>query len=325
MLPGACPGAFDAAQGGAPAVPHSRIMRAVRPAHVAQLLLLSLLWGGAYLFMRSSAPAFGAMPMVFLRMALASLLVLLPLTLWRGGFGPMRRHWREIIVFGVAFTAVPFAGLGWSALSISAGMLAVLQSSAPLFAAIVAAVWLREPIGPARALGLVVGLAGVALLVWDKVGVRESAGLAILVTICATVLWGVSANYARVKLAGVDSLSMTTGSLGVAALALAPFAWADWPASDPGPRAWAEVAFLGIASSGMGFLLYFRLLRAIGAVRATSVTFLNPIVAMASAAVYLGEPITPRMVVSCAVILAGTALTLGIVPRFGRVAARGSD
>ena len=55
----------------------------MRPAHVAQLLLLSLLWGGAYLFMRSSAPAFGALPMIFLRMALASLLVLLPLALKR--------------------------------------------------------------------------------------------------------------------------------------------------------------------------------------------------------------------------------------------------
>jgi drug/metabolite transporter (DMT)-like permease len=71
--------------------------------------------------------------------------------------------------------------------------------------------------------------------------------------------------------------------------------------------------FLGVASSGLGFLLYFRLLRQIGAVRATSVTFLNPIVAMVSAALYLGESITPRMVAGCAVILAGTALTLGLV------------
>jgi drug/metabolite transporter (DMT)-like permease len=290
----------------------------MRAAHVAQLLLLSLLWGGAYLFMRSAAPAFGAMPMIFLRMALASLLVLLPLTLWRGGFGTMRRHWREIAVFGLAFTAVPFAGLGWAALSISAGMLAVLQSSAPIFAALVAAVWLHERITPVRAIGLAVGLAGVALLVWDKVGVRESAGLAILVTLAVTVLWGVSSNYARVRLAGVDALSLTTGSIGVSALALAPFAWFDWPAHDPGPRAWVEVAFLGVASSGFGFMLYFRLLRAIGAVRATSVTFLNPLVAMASAAVYLGEPVTGRMVAGCAVILAGTALTLGLVPLPGR-------
>ena len=297
----------------------------MRPVHVAQLVLLSLLWGGAYLFMRSSAPAFGAMPMVFLRMALASLLVLLPLTLWRSGFGPIRRHWREIAVFGIAFTALPFAGLGFAALSISAGLLAVLQSSAPMFAAIVAHLWLGERIGRMRAIGLAVGLAGVALLTWDRIGVREQAGLAILATIAVTMLWGVSSNYARVKLAAVDPLALTTGSLGIAALVLAPFAWATWPAHDPGAKACAEVAFLGVASSGLGFLLYFRLLRAIGPVRATSVTFLNPIVAMASATVYLGEAVTPRMAAGCAVILAGTALTLGLWPRRAPAPAAGYD
>ena len=285
----------------------------MRPAHVAQLVLLSLLWGGAYLFMRSSAPAFGATPMIFLRMALASLLVLLPLTAWRGGFGEIRRHAREIAIMGLAFTALPFVGLGWAALSIPAGMLAVLQSSAPIFAAIVGAAWLREPIGPWRAAGLAIGLAGVALLVWDEVSLHDAAGLAILATIGVTMLWGVSSNYARVRLARVDPLALTTGSLGIAALALAPFAWITWPEQPPGARAWAEVVFLGVASSGVGFLLYFRLLRAIGAVRATSVTFLNPVVAMGSAALYLGEPVTPRMVAGCAVILVGTALTLGVL------------
>ncbi len=297
----------------------------MRAAHVAQLVLLSLLWGGAYLFMRASAPAFGAMPMVFLRMALASLLVLLPLTLWRGGFGAIRRHAGGIVVFGAVFTALPFAGLGWSALSLSAGMLAVLQSAAPLFAAIVGRLWLGERIGPARGLGLAIGFAGVALLTWDRIGVREQAGLAILATLAVTLMWGVSSHYARSRLAGVDPLAMTTGSLGVAALALAPFAWASWPAADPGAKAWAEVVFLGIASSGAGFLLYFRLLRAIGPVRATSVTFLNPIVAMAGATLYLGEPVTLRMALGCAVILAGTSLTLGLWPRRAPAAAAGYD
>ena len=86
----------------------------------------------------------------------------------------------------------------------------------------------------------------------------------------------------------------------------------------PSLKAWAEVAFLGVASSGLGFILYYGLISTIGAVRATSVTFLNPLVAMASAAVYLGEPVTGRMVAGCAVILAGTALTLGLVPRLRR-------
>jgi drug/metabolite transporter (DMT)-like permease len=287
----------------------------VRTPHLAQLLLLSLLWGGAYLFMRSSAPAFGPVPMIWLRMALASLLVLLPLLWWRGALGQLGAHARPLAVFGVVFTAVPFVGLGWAIQHIPAGLMAVLQATAPMFAAIVARLWFGERIGRTRALGLAVGFAGVALLVGDSVGVRDRAGLAVLVTLAVTALWGVSSNYARLRFATVDPMVQAGGSLTVAALVLAPLAWATWPAQAPGAVAWAEVAFLGIASSGLGFLLFFGLVRSVGAVRATSVTFLNPVVASASAAVYLGEPVTARMVATGAVILLGTALALGLLPR----------
>lgn len=266
--------------------------------------------------MRSSAPAFGAGPMIFLRMALGSLLVLMPLTLWRGGLAPMRRHWKPIAVMGIAFTALPFIGLGYAALSITAGMMAVIQSAAPIFSAIVGRIWLREPISPIRATGLVIGLAGVALLVWDKVGARDDASVAILITIAMTVLWGVSSNFARVKLAGVDPLATATGAISAAALVLAPIAALTWPAEPPSLKAWAEVAFLGVASSGLGFILYFGLISAIGAVRATSVTFLIPAVTMVLGAFYLQEPMTLRMVLGCAVVLIGTALTLGLYPHF---------
>ncbi len=286
----------------------------MRSIHVVQLIVLSILWGCAYLFMRASVPAFGPEAMVFLRMAMGSALVLLPLALWRLGTAPFRQHWRGLLVFGVAFTAVPFLGLGYAAKSISAGMLAVLQSAAPLFAAIIGRLWIGERIGRVRGLGLLIGFAGVGILVWDKIGVREDAGVAILVTLFATALWGVSSNYARVRLHAVDPMVLAAGSIGMAALLLAPMAWAAWPAQPPGPRAWAEVIFLGIASSGIGFLMYFGLLRSIGPVRATSVTFLNPLVAMGAAALYLGEPVTLRMVAGCAVILVGTALTLGLLP-----------
>ncbi|GAA4411968.1 DMT family transporter [Quisquiliibacterium transsilvanicum] len=286
----------------------------MRPVHVLQLLVLAFLWGSAYLFMRASVPSFGAGPMVFMRMALGSTLVLLPLALWRCGVAPFRTHWRGLLVFGLAFTVVPFLGLGWAAKSISAGMLAVLQSAAPLFAAIVGRIWVGEPITRERALGLLIGFVGVAILVWDKAGVREEAGLAILLTLFVTALWGVSSNYARTRLQAVDPFVQAAGSIGVAALALAPLALATWPEQPPGAKAWAEVIFLGVASSGAGFLLYFSLLRSIGPVRATSVTFLSPLVAIAAGAVYLGEEITLRMLVGCAVILVGTALTLGLLP-----------
>jgi len=287
----------------------------MRPVHVLQLLVLSVLWGSAYMFMRTSVPSFGAAPMVFLRMALGSALVLLPLALWRFGLAPLRRHWRQLVFFGLAFTLVPFIGLGYSAHSISGGLMAVLQSAAPLFAAVIARLWLREPIGRARGLGLVIGFAGVALLVWDKIGVRDGAGIGVTITLLVTVLWGVSSNYARARMQAIDPLVMAAGSIGTCALVLAPFAVAQWPVDPPGGRAWAEVVFLGLGSTGAGFLLYFGLLRRIGAVRATSVTFLSPVVAMVAEAFYVGEAASLRMVTGCAVILAGTALTLGLLPR----------
>ena len=79
------------------------------------------------------------------------------------------------------------------------------------------------------------------------------------------------------------------------------------------PRAWAEMAFLGLLSSGLGMWMYFRLLRRIGTVPAMSVTFLSPLVAMVSGALYLGEAITLQMVAGCAVVLLGTALSLGLI------------
>lgn len=287
----------------------------MRPTHLLQLLLLAFLWGTAYLFMRASVPAFGPAPMIFLRMSIGAALVLLPLALIRHGPAPLLRDWRQLTLFGVAFTAVPFLGLGYAARSISAGLLAVLQSAAPLFAAIVAHFWLREHLSGSRTLGLLVGFAGVGVLVWDKLSLTSDAGIAIIMSLAATALWGYSSNYARVRLKNVEPVVLAAGSLAATGLALAPLAIGTWPAQMPPPRAWAEVLFLGIASSGLGFVMYFRLLRTIGAVRTTSVTFLNPIVAMASAAVYLGEPVTLQMVAGCAIILLGTALVLGVLPR----------
>jgi drug/metabolite transporter (DMT)-like permease len=106
---------------------------------------------------------------------------------------------------------------------------------------------------------------------------------------------------------------ITVGSLAAAALFIAPFAWLAWPVQVPPARAWAEVVFLGLASSGLGFLLYFRLLRRIGPVRAMSVTFLNPVVAAISGALYLGESVSLQMLGGGAVVLLGTGLALGLI------------
>lgn len=280
---------------------------------VIDLLLLSVLWGAAYLFMRAAVPAFGPAPMIFLRFGLAALL-LLPIMLWRGGWPVLRAHPREMLILGVPYTALPFILLAYGSLHLTAGLVAVLNATAPLFAALFAHYFLKDRLGFWRAVGLVIGFAGVGLLMAGSLSFKTGdAALAVAAVMATSMSWGFGAQYTRTHLAGADALVITVGSLSVASLFLAPFAWATWPAHNPSPQAWAEVAFLGVASSGVGYLMYFRLLRRVGPVRAMSVTFLNPVVALISGALYLGEGVTPQMLAGASVVLVGTALSLGVI------------
>jgi len=223
-------------------------------------------------------------------------------------------HPWQLAMLGVPYTALPFMFLGYASLHITAGLIAVLNATAPLFAALMAHYVLKERLGSWRASGLVIGFAGVVILMWGSGTFRSSSGiLAVLAVLATSLTWGLGAHYARKHLASVDAMVVTVGSLMAASVFLAPFAWASWPTKTPGLRDWCEVIFLGVASSGLGFLLYFRLLRRIGPVRAMSVTFLNPVVAMASAALYLGEEVTLQMLAGSSVVLLGTVLSLGLV------------
>lgn len=280
-----------------------------------ELLLLSVLWGAAYLFVRAAVPAFGPAPLVALRLGVA-VLVLLPVLAWRGGWLGLRSHPRQLAMLGVPYTALPFMLLSYASLYLSAGLVAVLCATAPMFAALQNHLRGRETLSPVRVAGLLIGMAGVLLLMWGDVQVKSGDGLLAVAAVLGTsVLWGVGANYARNQLGSINPLVVSVGSLFAASAFLTPFAWQAWPAQPPDMRAWAELLFLGVLSSGLGFLMYFRLLRNIGAVRAMSVTFLNPLVAIFAAALYLGEAVTPQMLAGCAVVLFGTALSLGVIGR----------
>jgi len=286
----------------------------MRPRDVIELLFLSVLWGGAYLFTRAAVPAFGPAPLVAMRLGIAALL-LLPIVAYRGSLPQLRERPLALFNVGVPFTALPFMLMTWGALHITAGLSAVLNATAPMFAALIAHFVLKEKLGAWRSGGLVLGFVGVLILMGGGgVSFKTADGpLAVLAVLGTALIWSVGANYTRRRMAGIDPLVVTAGSLGAASLALLPLAWATWPSTPPSARAWAEMAFLGIASSGLGMWMYFRLLDRIGAVRAMSVTFLSPLVAMVSGAIYLGEALTLQMLLGCAVVLLGTALSLGLI------------
>ena len=288
--------------------------------------MLSLIWGSAYLFTRSAVPEFGPITLVTVRMSIA-VMILLPILVARGGLPLLRQHAANFALQGILFTALSFILIAYAALTISAGLSAILSATAPMFGAVVAWLFMNERIDRWRVLGLMLGLLGVVILVWGKVSLKLDPtslhlSLAVIAGLASSLVWGVAANFTRSRLRGIDSIAVTTGTMLAASLALLPLAYWEWhgaiqagTAHLPSVRATVEASFLGVVCSGLGMLMYFRLLRDIGTVPTMSVTFMSPVVAIVLGAMYLAEAITLQVVVGCIIVLLGTGLSVGLFPR----------
>ena len=282
---------------------------------LAELLLLAALWGASYLFMRLGAVEFGAFALAGVR-SLCAVLVMVPFVAWRGGFGDWKKYWKDILVVGFTNSALPFVLFSYAALSITAGMSAVINATVPLFAALIGWLWLKDTLTPTRMLGLAIGFAGVVWLVADKASFKPGAshaGWAILACLAATLLYGFSANFAKRRLAEARPLAVAAGSHVVSALVLAGPMVVLWPQQMPSARAWSAALALAVLCTAFAYVLYYRLIARIGASRTVAVAYLIPVFGVLWGAIFLGETFTLDMALGCAVILAGVALTTGFV------------
>jgi len=268
--------------------------------------------------MRMAASEFGPFALVFVRVAGAAAL-LLPILALQGQWTALRAHWRPIAFIGVVNSALPFLCFALAADVLSAGLMGVFNATAPIWTALIAWAWLGERPAALRALGLAIGLAGAAGLALSRAGFGHATTgsvtplLGIVACLAATVLYGIAANYSRKRLAGVPPMATAAGSQLSAALALALPAWRLWPAQAPGGAAWGSAIALALLCTGLAYILYFRLIANAGATNAVAVTFLIPVFAMGWGLVVLGERPSLDMLAGAAVILLGTALTLGLV------------
>ncbi|MFM1987801.1 MAG: hypothetical protein RJA99_758 [Pseudomonadota bacterium] len=276
------------------------------------LALLAAIWGGSFLFMRIAVPQFGPLPLMAVRCAIGAA-VLLPLLALQGGLDPLRARPGAFALVGFLNSALPFALFGYATLSITAGFASLLNATVPMFAALVAYLWLGEAPGRLRLAGLAVGFAGVLVLVAGRGSIAPGGDLtAVLAALAATLSYGIAAAHTRRHMAGTPSLALAAGSQVGAAAILAVPAALTWPARSPDAGAWAAAIALGAACTGLAYVLYFRLLTRSGATTATAVTFLVPVFGILWGALFLGERPTATMIAGGLVILAGTALTTGV-------------
>ena len=287
-----------------------------------EFVALGAIWGASFLFTRLAVVDFGPLPTAGLRVSVATVF-LLPLLLARGLLPQLRTHWRAVFTVGLLNSAIPFVCFSYALQTISSGLSAIMNATAPLFGAVVAWLWLSDKPRASRLLGLAIGFGGITLLAWDKASFKPdasglSSGGAVLACLLATTCYGIAASFTKRYLGGLPSLVTATGSQFGSALALLIPTVLYWPTQPVSSTAWLAVVTVGVLCTGLAYVLYFRLLEGIGPARTLAVTFVIPVFAVIYGVLLLGEHVTLWMLGCGAVIVLGTALSSGLL-RFGRV------
>lgn len=281
-----------------------------------RLVVLSLLWGGSFLFVGLALGHLPALVIVWLRVSLGAAVLAGVLSL-RGEAFPPRQAWGALAVMGLLNNAIPFTLYALAQGQIGAGPTAILNATTPLFTLVVAALATRdERLTGARVAGLLAGLAGVVVLMGGAAGgtvAAQAACLSAALSYACASVWG-----RRFRAMGLTPLATAFGMLAASAAMLAPVMLAfDRPWALPAPPATAllAIAALAVLSTAWAYLLYFRLLASAGAVNLALVTFLIPVSAIAFGILILDETLHPRHLAGLALILTGLAIIDGRILR----------
>jgi len=278
-----------------------------------KLIALAAIWGGSFLFLRVAAPVLGPVWLIACRVLLGALFLAGLAVLWRKPLD-VRAHWRHFLILGVVNTAVPFVLFAWAAQVLPASLESVLNATAPIWGAVLGAIWTRTLPSLKTAAGLVLGIAGVAILVGlDAGGLTPPLLLAAGAALLAAGCYAVAALYSKAA-KSVDPFANAHGSMWAAVLCLAPATPVFTGQVTTDIRVLVSVVLLGVLCSGVAYVLYFRLLDDIGPARTLSVTFLIPVFGIAWGHLFLHEPVSLHTVIGGLVVLLGTALITGFNP-----------
>ncbi|MFC3093991.1 DMT family transporter [Alteromonas sediminis] len=279
---------------------------------ILALFSLAAIWGASFMFMRIAAPEFGIYTLVLIRTVLAAL-VLFPFVIYAKTTRAIIAHWRSVAVIGLVNTAIPFVLFNYSSLHLEAGVNAILNATAPMFAAIVAWVWLRDKLPILGILGLLIGFAGVITLSLQQTQLDTVTLLPVLTALGATTCYGISACYIKKSLTDINPIALAAGSQFAASVFLFPAALTDWPDTMPSSAAWGSAITLAVFGTGIAYLLYFYLIGKAGPAKAITVGYLVPLFGIAWGVALLNERLSLQTLAGGGLILLGVMLTTGFI------------
>ena len=286
------------------------------------IMLLSLLWGGAFFMIELGLRGFPPITLVFLRMALAVPPMLLILKVMGHRLPVDVKSWRQLFILGTINAALPFILFFWGQTQIDSGLASILNATTPLWGVVTAHFLTRdEKATPARIIGVFLGLAGITVMVGtDALGGMSGNVLAQMACLAATFFYALAAVYARtLSQSTMTPLVVATGQVITAALIMLPIMLAvdqPWTLPTPGWDAWAGAIGLAVPSTAIAYVFYFRLIDKAGASNAMLVAFIMPVIAVVLGVAALGETVEPKEAAGAVLIALGLLAIDGRV--FGR-------
>ena len=287
---------------------------------LVRLGALALLWGSGFLWLKLALHGLNPIQIVLGRMVAGAAVMLAVIAVGRHSLPRKPASWAHLTVMAMVANIAPYFLFGWGVERIPTSLAGVLNAITPLFTLVFALATRSERLSTVRLGGLVLGFAGVVVLAapWQTATLGNplpGVGACLLGAAC----YAASYVYARRFLTGrgVSALVLSTGQLAAGAALLA-FA-APVVAHDPitvTPAVLASVLVLGVFGTGVAYVLNYQLITEEGAVAASTVTYLIPVVAVVLGALVLNEPLTWNLLIGAVIVLVGVAVAEG---RFGKV------
>jgi len=284
-------------------------------ANMLRLVVLAAIWGSSFLFMRISAPVLGPAVLIEYRVGFAAIFLLI-VSLFLNKKLDLATHWKHYLILGFFNSAFPFLLFAYAASTLTASVLSVLNATAPMWGALIGAFYYRQGISGKKVLGLVLGTAGVALLVgFDDVTARPGAAIAIAAALVAAISYSIASAYTR-TVTNVEPFANAHGSMWGATVLVVPALFFFPSHGEATAGIMAAALALGVMCTGVAYIIYFKLIEEVGTTSALTVTFLNPLFGILWGALFLHEVVGWYTIAGAAIVIAGTALVTGFTPRF---------
>jgi drug/metabolite transporter (DMT)-like permease len=281
-------------------------------------IILGILWGSSFLWIKIAIQEISPLLLVTLRLTFAIITLTIAAIIARPLWPQGKRLWLALVLFGLINTAIPYFLISWGEQYIDSAVAAILNSSTPLFAMVIAHIFLDDDrITLPRLTGLLIGFVGIVIIVSRDLGQNESGMqyttlllLGQAAVLLASFLYAGSAVFAKRNLEG---LSPVVQGL-VPIVGASTFLWllvpiVEDPLSLPElPITWMAIAWLGLLGTGFAFILYFYLIHSVGPTRTTLVTYIFPLVGLVLGVIVLGEKLDLRLVVGAGLIIISVAV-----------------